>query len=78
MVATIGEKIVQTSLFGEQNNPHPSPSKKLSVPSRRMQAKEELHLTVEITQFDNLLAWHMVETTALAYNKSTTENPKRL
>ena len=43
-----------------------------------MQAKEELHLTVEITQFDNLLAWHMVETTALAYNKSTTENPKRL
>ena len=43
-----------------------------------MQAKEELHLTVEITQFDHLLAWHMVETTALGYNKSTTENPKRL
>ena len=44
-----------------------------------MQAKEELHLTVEITQFDNLLAWHMThETTALACNKSTNENPKRL
>ena len=43
-----------------------------------MQAKEELHLTVEITQFDNLLAWHMIEATALACNKSTNENPKRL
>ena len=25
MVATIGQKIVETSLFGEQNNPHPFP-----------------------------------------------------
>ena len=25
MVATIGEKIVEISLFGEQNIPHPSP-----------------------------------------------------